>query len=291
MSQLPNVQENNEQILNDIQSLQQLEKNLFNSLETNPNLSTEEQKKMIEKMNQISNMRINQYETLSGVNNYFQNALESSVDSLKQQLMSIKIVEDELNRSKKRLEILEEEKNNKIRLVEVNTYFGDKYAEHSQLMKIIIFTLIPVIIVTFIYNRGFLPNIIYYVLLVIISIIGAYYFWSRFGSIIMRDNMNYQEYEWAFDRSRSTGTPSADDPWLSGNFGTCLGNACCSEGLVYDSEINQCIPGIPDTKNEKNENKKKENKKESFVNGVLTKLQPGNYKISYNLNEPKPFNN
>jgi hypothetical protein len=285
MSQLPKVQENNEQILNDIQSLQQLEQKLFNSLETNPNLSTEEQKKMIEKMNQISNMRINQYETLSGVNNYFQNALDSSVDSLKQQLMSIEIVEDELNRAKKRLEILEEEKNNKIRLVEVNTYFGDKYAEHSQLMKIIIFTLIPVIIITFIYGRGFLPNTIYYALLVLISIIGAYFFWSRFSSIIMRDNMNYQEYEWPFDRSGSTGTPSAEDPWLGGNFGTCLGNACCSEGLVYDSELNQCIP---DT-NKKED--KKEYKKESFVNGVLTKMQPGNYKLSYDLNEPKPFNN
>jgi len=281
MSQIPKVQENNEQILNDIQSLQQLEQNIFNSLETNPNLSTEEQKKMIEKMNQISNMRINQYETLSGVNNYFQNALDSSVDSLKQQLMSIEIVEDELNRAKKRLQILEEEKNNKIRLVEVNTYFGDKYAEHSQLMKIIIFTLIPVIIISFIYSRGFLPSTIYYALLVIIAIIGAYFFWSRFSSIIMRDNMNYQEYEWPFDRSTSTGTPSGEDPWLSGNFGTCLGNACCSEGLVYDSELNQCIPDTG----------KKETKKESFVNGVLTKMQPGNYKVSYDLNEPKPFNN
>jgi hypothetical protein len=281
MSGLPNVQENNEQILNDIQSLQQMERQLFNNLETNPNLSTEEQKRMIEKMNQISNMRINQYETLSGVNNYFQNALNSSVDSLKQQLMSIEIVEDELNRAKKRLQILEEEKNNKIRLVEINTYFGDRYAEHSELMKIIIFTLIPVIILTFIYRSGILPNIIYYSLLVIIAIIGAYYLWNRYASIVMRDNMNYQEYEWSFDTgSIPTGTPSADDPWASGNFGTCLGNACCSEGLVYDSNLNQCVT----------DTSKKEIKKESFINGVLTKLQPGNYKISYNLREPEPFN-
>ena len=40
MSELPNVQQNNEQILNDIQSLQQMEQKLFNSLETNPNIST-----------------------------------------------------------------------------------------------------------------------------------------------------------------------------------------------------------------------------------------------------------
>ena len=46
-------------------------------------------------------------------------------------------------------------KNNKMRLVEINDYYGDKYAEHSQLMKIVIFTLIPVIILA-ILNKN--PN-------------------------------------------------------------------------------------------------------------------------------------
>ena len=45
MSTLPNIKQNNEQILNDIQSLQKMEQQLFNSLETNPNISNEEQKK------------------------------------------------------------------------------------------------------------------------------------------------------------------------------------------------------------------------------------------------------
>ena len=146
MSGLPNIQENNEQILNDIQSLQQMEQQLFNSLESNPNLTIAQQQEIIKKMNQLSNMRVNLYKTLSGVNNYFENALTSSIGSLKEQVIAIDIIESELNRSKKRLELLEEEKNNKIRLVEINSYFGDKYAEHSELMKIILFTLIPVII-------------------------------------------------------------------------------------------------------------------------------------------------
>ena len=43
MSGLPNIQENNEQILNDIQSLQQMEQQLFSSLESNPNLTIAQQ--------------------------------------------------------------------------------------------------------------------------------------------------------------------------------------------------------------------------------------------------------
>ena len=139
MSSLPNVEQNNEQILSDIQSLQQTEQQLFNSLETNPNLSKDQQQKIVEKMNQISNMRINLYKTLSGINAFYKSALTSSVGTLQQQVIAVGIVEDELNRSKKRLEILQEERNNKIRLVEINDYYSDTYAEHSQLMKIIIF--------------------------------------------------------------------------------------------------------------------------------------------------------
>jgi len=328
MSQTPNFQENNEQILNDIQSLQQIEQNLFNSLEANPNLSREEQAKMIEKMNQLSNMRINLYKTLSGVNNYFQSTLNSSIGSLKEQAVAIEIVENELNQAKKRLAILEEEKNNKIRLVEINTYFGDKYEHHSKLMKIIVYTLIPIIILSLIYRTGFLPNIIYYILLMIIAFIGGYYFWTEYLSMIRRDRMNYQEYAWSFNtNSVPIGTPSTDDPWQS-NFGTCIGNMCCSEGLVYDKDLNQCVSSTNLTQSDIATNKKQStpsasssssnkslNKsttsasltkctpssnlkqsvpvinKETFVNRVLTKLQPGNYKVSYDLKEPKPFNN
>jgi len=283
MSGLPNNNQNNDGILNDIQSLQQMEQQLFNTLETNPNLSTEEQKEIIKKINQLSNMRTNLYQTLSGISDYFKNALNTSVGSLREQAIAIKIVENELNRSKKRLALLEEEKNNKIRLVEINTYYGDRYAAHSQLMKIVIFTLIPVIILAFIHSKGFLPDTIYYILLCIVAIIGAYFFWIQISSMIMRDNMNYQEYAWSFDpNSMSTGSPSHDDPWgsLSG-YGTCIGQRCCSTGLVYDDNLDQCVTANKGVAS---------SKKEKFVTGVLTKLQPGNYKISYDLNDPEPFN-
>lgn len=298
MSTLPNVQENNEQILNDIQSLQQMEQQLFSNLESNPNLTTDQQQQIIEKMNQLSNMRVNLYQTLSGVNNYFENALNTSIGSLQQQVVAIGIVENELNNSKARLEVLEQEKNNKIRLVEINTYFGDKYAEHSQLMKIIIFTLIPIIVLALLNNKGILPNIIYYILLVIVSVIGAYFFWYRFASIIKRDNMNYQEYNWYFDPNSVSGgssTTTTTDPWSGGlNLGTCIGDACCSDGLTYDASLNQCVNSsstsgfttIGGTQNIF----ETQNITESMVNNVLTKKQAGNYKEAVNLRQPDPFN-
>ena len=271
--QLPNVQENTTQILNDIQSLQTIEQQLFSSLEENTGLTPEQQKQIVEKINNISKMRINLYETLNGVNSFFQNALANSKGTLTEQTTAIDIVEKELNISKKRLKVLEEEKNNKIRLVEINNYYGQKYAEHSDLMKIIVIMLIPILILAILFNKGLIPVKIYYILIAIIAIIGGVFIWKIMFSIMLRDSMNYQEYDWYFDPNNAptSTTTTTTDPWESTTttYGTCVGDACCSDGLVYDSALNQCITPSGETTTTTTT--------ETFVNNVFTK-PTNNYK-------------
>jgi hypothetical protein len=274
----PNIQQNNEQILNDIQTLQTMEQQLFSNLETNTNLTYDEQMQIIQKMNQLSSMRVNLYKTVGSVNNYFQNALTSSQGTLKEQTAAISIIEDELNKSKRRLEMLQQEKNNKVRLVEINDYYGSKYAEHGKLMKIIIFTLVPVIILAILNTKGILPNTFYYILLVIVSVIGAIFFWKTMASILTRDAMNYQEYNWFFDpdAAPSDGGTGLDNPWLTNKLpGTCIGQACCSDGQVWDSDLGQCIGTSTVTESFMTE---------SMVNKVLTKGSNNKYKQDVTLN-------
>ena len=238
----PNAQESNSQILNDIQSLQALEQQMFSNLEGNNQLTQAQQESIIQNINQISTMRINLYQTLSGVNSFYQSALANTQGTLTEQEAAIDIVEQELNRAKAQLKVLQMEKNNKVRLVEINTYYGEKYAEHTQLMKIIIYTLVPVIILAILYSNNILPSFVYYILLFIVAIIGSYFLWYRLASIWSRDNMNYQEYEWPFypgELSKSS-TISAD-PWAGMDMGGCVDQTCCATGTLYDTNINQCV--------------------------------------------------
>ena len=288
-------QQTNEQILNDIQTLQTMEQQLFSNLENNPNLTTQQQQEIVQKMNQLSNMRINLYQTLSGVNSYYQNALNSSQGTLKEQTAAIYIVENELNSAKRRLEALDVEKMNKIRLVEINNYYGDKYVEHGNLMKIIIFTLVPVIILAILNKNSILPNTIYYILVIIIAAIGAYFFWLRFGSIITRDNMNYQTYDWYFDPSTApTGSASSTDPWASlGSMGTCIGQACCSEGQLYDETIDQCVGNSTAAPSSTDTYASQTTTTESFVTEsmiekVLSQTENNKYKGDFALGNIQP---
>jgi hypothetical protein len=197
-------------------------------------------------------------------------------------------VEKELNNSKKQLRLLEEEKNNKIRIVEINDYYGQKYEEHSYLMKILVIMLVPILILSILLQKGILPEPIFYLLVVIIAIIGGVFLSKTLSSILTRDNMNYQAYNWAFDHSSAPTTTSITetDPWASssdtvsgGAVATCVGDACCLNGLVFDSANNTCVVSTSTTTESF----------ETFVNNVLTNpARTGYHKPDVVLGEVYP---
>lgn len=265
----PDVETNNQQILNDIQSLQSIESNLFNKLESNPNISSQDRTDLMQKINEISEMRINLYKTLGDMSVFFQSSLENSQGTLSNQTQTIGIVEEELQKAKMNLKVLEEDKNNKIRLIEINQYYGDKYIEHGQLMRILILMLIPLLILALLYQKGVLPKNVYYILVSIVAFIGAIFFVKRWLSIIYRDNMNYQEYEWGFnpDAAPTASTTNTKDPWLAKNStaGTCIGDACCTSGMSWDASLNQCSISSSGTISSPSSTT------ETFINNILTK--------------------
>lgn len=240
------VKENNTRILNDIQKLQSIEQSIFKNLESSSinELSPEQQIKLIEKINAISDMRINLYHTLNGLNSHYKNAMNTTQSILKNQEISVRIAETELNRAKKQLETLESQRVNKIRMVQINDYYGKQYEEHTQFMKILIYMLIPIAILLYLKNAGILPEKIYYGLVVVISIIGSYYLSIVFYSIISRSSMNYDEYKWNFNansvKTSEDSTEEESDPWKLPTVGSCYGAACCSTGQFYDSAARVC---------------------------------------------------
>ena len=253
------ISDNNTQILNDIQSLQNLEQEMFSNLEENPNLTTDQQEQIVQKINQISQMRLNLYKTLSSINGTYGNLLNNSNETLKEQTMTISIVEKELNESKKRLEAMEEEKNNKIRLIEINNYYSQQYSTHSKIFQILLWILIPLILIVWLRNKEFIPSWAFASLFFIVVFLGLWNLLPVLYSMWQRDNMNYQEYYWQFDIANApepskNATANSKDPWLSttpppsscssnNNDGSsmCQGQQCCDSDSTYDPSKNVCV--------------------------------------------------
>ena len=85
------MQERNEQTLSDIRNLQQVEQELYDSLEKNGDMSNERKEKIIKQISEISQMRTNLYANLNEIYSFFQQNVASSRTTLAEQMMAIAI--------------------------------------------------------------------------------------------------------------------------------------------------------------------------------------------------------
>jgi hypothetical protein len=240
------ISDTDNEILSNIQNLQTMEKELFATLEKNINnnqLSDTQKNDIINKINQLAQNRIDLYYTLGTVNNFYQKNLSDTNTVLTNQTNSINIVEEELNTAKRRLSKIKEETMNNLRLVEINNYYTEQYKEHAKLMKIVIFTFIPILLFTMLWKNGLLDDLWYMILCGFVSIVGIIWFLWIVIRIWNRDNMNYQEFDWFFLPSMGpmpTGAGFGIDPWAANLI--CIGQQCCYPGSTWDPSLNQCSP-------------------------------------------------
>ena len=104
-----NTEERNAQTLTDIQGLQNIEKDLFTQLEdgmSDETLTPEQKESLMNKINEISQMRTNLYKNLNGMFSVYQNNVAASRDTLVEQSSAVDIVENELTEAKKRMKII-----------------------------------------------------------------------------------------------------------------------------------------------------------------------------------------
>jgi len=240
----------NKQTLTNIQKLQSLEQNLFNSLAagvSNGTLNSTEKDSIINQINQLSQIRSNLYTFLNNNSLNTVQHLAASNNLLSQQAQTVIIVENELNDAKNQLLGMQKDKYSKLRMVQINTYYGDRYADHSSMMKSIVIICAVIILITIIFNKGFLPSQLYYLMLIIIIVVSVVVLWYKYVMLISHDRMNYDEYHWGFNPDTApkydTSNPSGSNPWASATAPslTCVGSSCCNDGMTYDVQNNVCV--------------------------------------------------
>jgi hypothetical protein len=131
--------------------------------------------------------------------------------------------------------------------VEINTFYGKQYDAHKQIMQIVVIVCIPVLILTVLANKGLIPPKISSLLTGIIIIIGLFIIGAKIIDLSNRDNMNFDEYDWYFNKdeaptsSSEVDSSSSSDPWATPTY-TCTGAECCYDNSTYDETQNKCIP-------------------------------------------------
>ena len=289
MSNINNSEEEEIQILKNIERLQKMEKDLYQELENVPtangptaNGPTANVDSIVNKINQLSEVRMSLYKSLNYTYQAMQKEVNTSRTELVELLTLVNTVEDELNNAKIQLNQMYEIKHNKMRMVEINTYYGKRYQAQASLMKLVIFVSVILLVLIILNKKGLIPESFAKILLGIVFAVGGFFIIWRVIDISRRDNMNFDAYNWYFNPDAKPKTaynytlPTAEInmslPALD-----CIGNACCTDGMIYDAKIRKCIKAVAP---------------ETFVSGQLTKHcfknKPKTSKLGNN-SSPMPY--
>ena len=232
---------NIEEIITNINELQAMESNLYDKLQASE-LPIEEKQQIIDEIFKIANLRINLFDSVNQIDRLYLDELNNNQKVLLDQFDAIQIIEDKLRDQRENLDNLNQVDNNNKRMIEINSYYSARYEEHTSLLKIILYMMIPIIFAIILLNYNLINNYIFYGILVIVALVGGYYLIKRYLSMINRNNMEYDAYNWAFDKKDAPKPGKViDNPWNIGVGKTCIGSNCCSEGMNWDSDLGKCV--------------------------------------------------
>ena len=135
----------------------------------------------------------------------------------------------------------------KMRNIEINTYYDKAYKEYINILKIIIFACVIIVPIVIANKNSLLPSSITNFLIVSVITLTISYIIYKFYDIYMRDNRDFDKISIPYDkeatRLQAAGTLTRKNNLLS-QFGiSCIGEDCCpdSSGLVYDPVKNKCV--------------------------------------------------
>ena len=251
-------------ILNNIQNLQDNEKRLYSELDALPQHSNfERQRAIVAEINQTSMKKIALFKNLYSINALLQQDISRGNDDLAARTEVAKLVENQLEQSKARINSTRSQNINNLRQTEVNHYFSDRYQAYGSVFQNIILVCVALIIIAVLRRRYILSSRVSNLLAAIAILVGLGLVLPAFYDIDSRNNMVFSEYDFEFDPHSSKNPHHSDKDehlgfWMNHKDdddlkkydkdikllkeGDCVGPECCSgPGLRYDKHAEACI--------------------------------------------------
>jgi len=257
------LQEGQIQSLQNVKQLQDVEKGLYKQLEAAvaANSDSATQQQIIAQIDKIKEMRESQFAKTTTMYNSLKQNVSSTLNNFIDEMSdSIVIVQDELDKSKIRIDKVEEIKNNKQRMAEINTYYSKQYKEDANTLKTFMYFCVPIIVLLVLKKNEVLPEIILNMLITIISVVGGFVIIRKLViNTFLRDNMDYDEVNQIlvpdqvgptvleYDEQQLKNVNVIDDinsdaNYLASKLGfACIGSSCCSTGMTFDSDQKKCV--------------------------------------------------
>ena len=244
-----------QETLDKISQLQGTEEQLYKALTHNaenvalgkPNtFSDTEIQDITTQINSLSAARVNLYNSLSETYKSQASNETNAQEALDQQTKTLHLLEEQLNKSKKKMAAIQDEKTNQLKMIEITTYYSKQYDAHRRLMKMITIVGTCILIAIGLETMYEPLGVVTKPLVILIMIVGGFFIFKRIVYMILRRSDNYDEFIWPMAPTNDTQLLTANDssslidisgvgvPFI------CAASTCCNTGTVW-SDVSGCI--------------------------------------------------
>jgi len=244
-----NLEETLNSLTSYIRQLQGVEESMYKVLRNNPNITDLEKEEAVSQINELSSKREALNQEIASLGERAKVDLKVDFQAFQQQMRIVEAAERQLNESKVKLKLLNDEKLNKLRLVQINTYYHKRYDALSSLVKKFVLFIAVAIVIAILMQRGILSASIGSIIMAVYFALGFVYFYMGYMDIARRSKRNFDEYEWPFNRNMDSSElgeyDSSEECTFTGNCEnteTCVGEECCTTGMSYNETQGKCIP-------------------------------------------------
>ena len=234
-----------QQMLTSVQNLQDAQKGLMHKYASAT--TPAEQTKIANEMDKNEAIRSNLLLSIGSTSVVSNQLVANKKDEKTNRNLLLQLANDELNAARTQMEDAKTSQAEKVRMIQLNTYYGKRFMAQSGVMKIFIYMCVPVLILATLANMGFLPNYIAGFLIVASIVVGLIYIYYAMSDINRRDEMNFDEYKWDFDPSRVGPIDhphhhhkKKKDSAGAGATAGCMNEACCASKNQWNPSTNKC---------------------------------------------------
>jgi len=231
-------------IINNISRIQAIEKQLLGKLNTA--MDADQRSEIVAQINDLAKARGDLYNNMNDFSSQLETVASERRNALVQNSVAVNVIRDQIENSSNTLDGLQQEKSNKMRLVEINNYYGKKYEFQTDIMKIIILTCVPVLVISVLLKKGFIPNLIATGLFMLIIAAGVIAVARKVMDLNRRNSFNFDQYDYPFNPyavnvTKTTNTNLADLNKMENPF-LCVGPSCCTEtDTVWNNDTKRCV--------------------------------------------------
>ena len=139
---------------------------------------------------------------------------------------------------------IKQQNNDNMRKIELNNYMNKVYKEYIYLLKIIIFAIVLIVPLVFLNKFGIFNYTLTMFFITFIIVVTVLYILYRMILLRFRDNYDYDKIRQTsrlHNEYRQNQTKNDRSGSLSNLKITCIGQECCTDGMLYDNTNKQCV--------------------------------------------------